>query len=155
LTIYRCLSTKILGQSGSKGFIDKLQSSAVADKWEAYPPMAEFLAIVFRSHPDWIEKLIPPELGRKTATTLTTALQLAGSPAIPTDLRSRILAAGIDDTLNVAFSGLPNRIQDLQIATDSSRHRLGCSVRQTSHVTNHLSLLTLSQACFPIPHLFD
>jgi hypothetical protein len=100
-----------------EGFIDKWQSSSSGDQWEAYPPMAGFLAVIFRSHPDWIERLVPPTLSRKTATTLITALQLAGSPAVPADLRSRILAAGIDDTLNVAFTGLPNRIQDLRITT--------------------------------------
>ena len=100
-----------------EGFIEKWQSSSSGDKWDAYPPLAGFLAIVFRSRPDWIEKLVPSTLSRKAATTVITALGLAGNPDIPADLRSRILAGGIDDTLNVAFSGLPNRIEDLNITT--------------------------------------
>ena len=99
------------------GFIDKWQSAPAGANWIAYPPLAGFLAIVFRTHPDWIEKLVPPTLNRKTATTLITALHLASNPAVPSDLQSRFLAAGIDDKLNAEFAGLPNRIEDLHIAT--------------------------------------
>jgi hypothetical protein len=99
------------------GFVDRWQSASSKDNWVTYPPLAGFLAMVFRDHPDWIEKVVPAKPSPKTATTLMAALNLVGNPAIPSELRSRILASGSDESLKVQFAGLPNRIEDLHITT--------------------------------------
>jgi hypothetical protein len=32
---------------------------AAHPNWNAYPPVAGFFAVIFRAHPDWIDRLVP------------------------------------------------------------------------------------------------
>lgn len=82
--------------------------------WNAYPPVAGLLSIAFTQHPDWIDRIVPATPDAKMASTLTAALRLAGQPGKAAQLQSKF--AG-DGQLNVEFSGLPTRLDDLQIVT--------------------------------------
>jgi hypothetical protein len=74
------------------GLIEKWQSDC-AGQWIVYPPLVGFLAVVFKKHPDWIERLITTHLIPCSATALTGALRLAGDPVVPAEVRSRIAQA--------------------------------------------------------------
>ena len=96
------------------GLIERWQSDA-GNRWDSYPPLVGFLAVVFRSHPSWIEKLIPSTLTPDSATALSGALRLAGDPSIPEELRTRIVQAGSDPILKRQLAGLPNDLDNLNI----------------------------------------
>lgn len=95
------------------GFTQKIESPL---GWAAYPPMVGLLSIVFRDHPDWIERLAPAQLNPLTAETIAEAVRLSGRP-MPSDLRSRIEEAGSDEKLRSELSDLPSRPEDLRVTT--------------------------------------
>jgi hypothetical protein len=97
------------------GLLDRLQKSAA--NWNAYPPVTGLLAVVFRQHPDFIDRLVPEHPDAKTAVAIAAALQLAGVSSIAPSLRSRLLAAGTDPTLAAQLAGLPSRLEDLHVVT--------------------------------------
>jgi hypothetical protein len=97
------------------GFLEAYEASH--GNWNAYPPVAGFFAVVFQRHPDWIERLVPARFGPKVGTTLFAALRLSGQGAKAQGLRPRFEAAGLDPKLQAEFSGLPARLDDLQVAT--------------------------------------
>jgi len=97
------------------GFLEAYETSH--GHWNAYPPVAGFLAVVFQKHPDWIERLAPARFGPKTATALVAALRLSGQGAKAQTLRPRLAEAGLDPKLQAEFAGLPARLDDLQVAT--------------------------------------
>lgn len=99
------------------GFLDKFEAAPEARRLQAYPPVAGFLAVVFRASPDWIEKLTPTSLTPEMADTLVAALRLSGNSVIPDDLQARIQLAGSDEQLRSDFSRLPDKLEDLHIAT--------------------------------------
>ncbi|HQS13650.1 hypothetical protein [Reyranella sp.] len=84
--------------------------------WVAYPPVAGFFAIVFATQPGWIEKLVPAQLNARQADTISAALRLSGQAA-SRDLQARLAQAGTDRTLTAQFSGLPDRLTNLRIAS--------------------------------------
>lgn len=96
------------------GLIEKWQSDS-AGQWIVYPPLVGFLAVVFKKHPDWIERLIPARLIPCSATAIAGALRLAGDPAVPAEVRSRIAQAGSDPMLKEQLAGLPVDLSDLKI----------------------------------------
>ncbi len=102
------------------GLIEKWQSDS-GNRWDPYPPLVGFLAVVFRDHPNWIERLVPPKLTRGSATALAGALRLAGDPSIPPEVRSRIAQAGSDEILKRQLAGLPSQLLDLQITLPTDR----------------------------------
>jgi hypothetical protein len=96
-----------------EGYVQKVESPL---GWAGYPPLVGLLSIVFREHPDWIERLAPAQLNPLTAETIAAAVRLSGRP-MPPSLRSRIEAAGSDEKLRSALSGLPSRPEDLRVTT--------------------------------------
>ncbi|MDT9136315.1 hypothetical protein RSW15_24590, partial [Escherichia coli] len=83
--------------------------------WGAYPPLVGFLAVVFRAHPDWIGRLVPADCDPKVADGVAAALWLAGRET--ESLQSCLRARGSDPRLAAELTGLPPRLEDLQIAT--------------------------------------
>ncbi len=96
------------------GFFEKFTSSTPPGKWDAYPPVAGFFAIVFRSHPAWTERLVPARLDPKTADTVSAALRLSNRVGSES-LQARIREAGSDERLKFEFAALPTRLEDLRI----------------------------------------
>jgi hypothetical protein len=95
------------------GFLDKFGNTNT--DWNAFPPLAGFFAVVFRAHPDWIDRLVPANVSANTAQTIMAALQLAGQPEIPQSLRTRLSSAGSDPRLSFELANLPPRLEDLPI----------------------------------------
>ena len=96
------------------GFIEKYDATANG-KWEAYPPFAGFFAIVFRTHPAQIERIVPARLTAQSATAIAAALRLAGNQAAIEKLQPRFEQAGSDEKLKAQFVGLPNRLEEISI----------------------------------------
>ena len=96
------------------GFLERLQTRAPT--WDAFPPVAGFFAIVFRSHSDWIEKLVPDHPDSRTAVAIVSALRLAGVP-IGQNLRSRLPGPGPDPRLWTELADLPPRLEELHVVT--------------------------------------
>jgi len=86
------------------GLVEKWQSDS-GGRWDAYPPLVGFLAIVFKDHPEWIDRLIPSKLTQGSATAVTGALRLAGDPPISSESRLRIAQAGVDPVLRKQLEG--------------------------------------------------
>jgi hypothetical protein len=101
------------------GFFEKFQTLPAAQNWQAYPPVAGFLAFVFRANPSQVGKLIPARLDAKGAETIAAALRLSGSQSIPEDIRSRLQAAGRDEQLAAQLANLPPRLEDIRITIPS------------------------------------
>ena len=99
------------------GFLGTLAESSAGDNWMAYPPIAGFLAVVFRAHPDAVTKLFPERPSPQTADTLRAAAQLSGSDALAKSLQTRLSKAGSDPILTVEFAHLPARLEDLRVST--------------------------------------
>lgn len=85
--------------------------------WEAYPPLAGFLAVRFQADPKAITTLTPGSLSPKMADTIAAAIRLSGLTDTPPALRERIAAMGSDPTLSKEFANLPNKLDDLHIVT--------------------------------------
>jgi hypothetical protein len=96
-------------------FFADVQSRALP--WSAYPPLAGLFAGVFKLHPEQVDQLVPAVKDVKAAYTLIAASRLSGQPAKAEALRAKFTSLGSDERLNAEFAGLPNRIEDLQIAT--------------------------------------
>lgn len=84
--------------------------------WEAYPPLAGFLAVIFKTDPQAISRLTPSTLTPKMADTIKAAIRLSGQTDISV-IRERISAAGSDQMLSKEFANLPNTLDDLHIVT--------------------------------------
>ena len=97
------------------GFFDDYQKLPAAQQPGAYPPVAGFFAIIFRGHPEQIDKLIPARLNPKSAETLAAALRLSGNQAAADKFQARLKATGHDGELATAFAGLPAKLEDLKI----------------------------------------
>jgi len=99
------------------GLITQLQALPNAQNWQAYPPLAGFLAFVFRAHPDQIAKLIPAKLDAKSAETISAALRMSGQQAAYDKFQPRLTQIGRDAQLTAAFANLPARLEDLRVTT--------------------------------------
>jgi hypothetical protein len=97
------------------GFIERYQKRA--QSWDAFPPLAGFLAVVFSRHTDWIAMLIPDHPDSRTAVAVAAALQLSGLSKIEPSLQSRLAAAGSDARLSAELAALPSRPEELRVAT--------------------------------------
>jgi len=97
------------------GFLERYQKRA--QRWDAFPPVTGFFAIVFRRHPDWADRLVPERPDSRTAVAIVGALRLAGLPPIEQNLRSRLAAAGADPRLKAELADLPPRLEDLHVVT--------------------------------------
>jgi hypothetical protein len=97
------------------GFIEKYDAPPVERKWDAYPPLVGFFAVIFRKHPDWIERLVPARLNARMGETVTAAIQLAGNPAKAASLRPRLAQAGSDAQLKGEYARLASRLEDLRV----------------------------------------
>jgi len=84
-------------------------------KWDAYPAVAGFFAVVFREHPDRIEQLMPARLNPQSAMTLAAALRMSGNQAMAAQLKPKFDQAGQDEKLAGEFANLPARIEELSI----------------------------------------
>lgn len=96
------------------GFFDAIERE-LSPNWETYPPVVGFFAIIFRSHPDRIEQLIPDKITPRAADAIAAALQLSGNQAMATKLRPRFDEAGSDATLRAQLADLPPRLEDIQV----------------------------------------
>jgi hypothetical protein len=83
--------------------------------WDAYPALVGFFAVVFRTHPDWIDRLLPAECDSNVPEATAAALRLAGQSGIPTSIQTCLNAANSDRRLKAELAGLPSRLEDLQI----------------------------------------
>jgi hypothetical protein len=99
------------------GFIEKYGSAF--QNWGAYPPLAGFFAAVFRTNPNWVDRLIPAQMTPNTIVAVPGALTLSGNAARADPLRARFKDVGPDEKLKSELAGLPARLEDLRIATPS------------------------------------
>ena len=60
------------------GYFDDIRKLPGSKSWEGYPPSVGFLAVVFRAHRDWIDRIIPDQPNAREVEALAAALQLAG-----------------------------------------------------------------------------
>lgn len=97
------------------GFIEKFDSLPVSQRWQSYPPTAAFLAVVFRAHPDQIERLLPAKVNARSAAMVVAALQLSGNRSLIAKFQSKLTVPERDSNLEAALSGLPSRLEDLWI----------------------------------------
>lgn len=95
------------------GFLERYGKSA--SSWNAFPPVVGFLAVVFREHPEWIDRLIPAHLDARSAMAIDAALQLSGNSAVRQALQSRLAEPGSDTTLKGELGNLPSQIVDIRI----------------------------------------
>jgi hypothetical protein len=100
------------------GFLERYgrNASSSASPWSAFPPAVGFFAVVFREHPEWIERLIPSHFDARSAVAIDAALQLSGNSAVRQALQPRFAASGSDTTLKGELGSLPSQIMDIQIA---------------------------------------
>lgn len=99
------------------GVLDRYQGLPSRADWRAYPALAGFLAVLFRTRADEIEGWLPARLTAKSATALTAALLLSGNPSALAKLKSRLDSAGQDEKLRAEFAGLPSRLEEIRIRT--------------------------------------
>ena len=95
------------------GFLERYAKRA--QSWNAFPPVVGFFAVVFRRHPDWIERLIPDHPDSRTAVAIAAALRLSGTRAIDSSLQWRFVDAGADTTLRAELADLPIRLEEIHI----------------------------------------
>jgi hypothetical protein len=96
------------------GFLERYQKKA--NSWNAFPPVVGFFAVVFREHPDWIERLIPSHLDARSAEVIDAALQLSAKSAVRHALQERFAASGSDAVLKTELTNLPSQITDIRVA---------------------------------------
>ncbi|HKY88148.1 MAG TPA: hypothetical protein VJL90_15430 [Pseudorhodoplanes sp.] len=96
------------------GFLEKYDAGA---QWNAYPPAAGFYAILFRTNPNAVSRLVSGNINARGATMIYTALRLAGDQPVPTALKAQLAQAGLDERLKAEFTGLPPRLEDIRIRT--------------------------------------
>jgi hypothetical protein len=97
------------------GFLERYQKRA--QSWNAFPPVTGFFAVVFRRHPDWIDRLVPDHPDSRMAVAVDGALRLSGLPPIDPNLRARLSAAGADPMLRAELADLPLRLEELRVVT--------------------------------------
>jgi hypothetical protein len=97
------------------GFLDRLRTSPSMQNRDAYPLIAGFYAVVFRSHPDDVAKLVPQSLDARTAETVAAALRLSGNRAMHRTFQPRLVATGRDLDIAVLFVNLPSRLEELEV----------------------------------------
>jgi hypothetical protein len=97
------------------GYFETFGDLAASQKWNAYPPITGFFAVVFRDNPAWIERLMPPELNALNTEALRAALQLSGNGAKAEQVGSKV--KDTDARLKAEFADLPARLEDLRITT--------------------------------------
>jgi hypothetical protein len=102
------------------GFLDRVQTSPSMQNRDAYPLIAGFYAIVFRSHPDDVATLIPQSLDAKAAETVAAALRLSGNRAMYQAFEPRLAATGRDLDVASLFANLPSRLEELEVTAPSS-----------------------------------
>jgi hypothetical protein len=102
------------------GFLDRLRTSPSMQNRDAYPLIAGFYAVVFRSHPDDVAKLVPQSLDARTAETVAAALRLSGNRAMYQTFEPRLAATGRDLDVAGLFVNLPSRLEELEITAPSS-----------------------------------
>lgn len=100
------------------GFLEQFDKTN-AQKWDAYPPVAGFLTIVFRTHPADIEQLLPARLTPQSATTVAAALRMSGNAAMAAKLQPKLEQARKDEKLANEFANLPVRLEDIPISSPS------------------------------------
>lgn len=101
------------------GFIERYQGQPGGTEWLAYPPLAGFLAVVFRAKPNEIERLLPSRLDTKSAATFAAALVLSDNQPLLAKLKGKLDSAGSDEKLRTEFAGLPARLEDIRIRTST------------------------------------
>jgi len=99
------------------GHFDEFRKLPASRNWQAYPPIVGFFALVFRTHEDWIDRLIPTQPDAKIVEALAAALQIAGNPQKSMDLRSKFQDVGSDEILRAQLADLPTRVEELRIAS--------------------------------------
>jgi hypothetical protein len=97
------------------GFLESF--AARSPGWDAYPPVVGFFGVIFRKHPEWIDKLTSGRLDGKTAESISAALRLAGQAGKAPGLQTRLAEAGSDAKLKAELAQLPSRLEDLRVAT--------------------------------------
>ncbi|MBX9774022.1 MAG: hypothetical protein K2Y71_06375 [Xanthobacteraceae bacterium] len=97
------------------GFFDAYEKPLSQRNWEAYPPIVGLFAVVFREHPNLIEKLVPTKMSSRAAEALVAALLLSGNQGAAKKLQARFDQAGSDATLRAQLTGLPSRLESIQI----------------------------------------
>jgi hypothetical protein len=99
------------------GFLERYSSkaSSVALPWSAFPPAVGFFAVVFREHPEWIERLLPSHFDARSALAVDAALELSGDFAVRRALQPRFAESGSDAILKGELDRLPSQIMDIQI----------------------------------------
>jgi len=95
------------------GFLDRYAKRAQI--WNAFPPVVGFFAIVFRQHPDWIDRLIPDHPDARTAMAIAAALHLSGTSRIDPSLAWRLADAGTDKALAAELAYLPSSLEEMHI----------------------------------------
>jgi hypothetical protein len=96
------------------GYLDRYETSQGSQDWITYPPVAGFLAVIFRSHADQADRLVPVRPGPRMAATLSAALTLSGNQTLAAKLRPTLDEARSDEKLKSEFAGLPGRLEDLR-----------------------------------------
>lgn len=96
------------------GFVEQYDAEH-AGKWDAYPTVTGFLAVVFREHPDRIEPLMPARLNPQSATALAAAMRMSGNQAVAAKLKPKLDQAGQDEKLAEALGNLPAKLEDLSV----------------------------------------
>jgi hypothetical protein len=85
--------------------------------WNAYPPIAGLLSVVFAKYPEWSDKLSASSLDERAASAVLAALQLSGQPAKAVAFRNKRGEQGFDQRLSLEFAGLPDQTDKLRIST--------------------------------------
>jgi hypothetical protein len=96
------------------GFLDRFQHGK---DWGAFPPVAGFFAVIFRRHPEWIDRLIPATPNAQTSETMVAAFWLAGRSDVPGTVKPRLSSAGSDPMLKSQFANQPQALEAINIAT--------------------------------------
>jgi hypothetical protein len=96
------------------GFLDRYGKNA---DWNAFPPAVGLYAVVFREHPDWIDRLMPSQFDARTADAVDAMLQLSGNSRLQQALKSRAGQAGHDARLQAELANLPSQVTDIRIVT--------------------------------------
>ncbi|UFZ03121.1 hypothetical protein LQG66_28340 [Bradyrhizobium ontarionense] len=88
-----------------------------ASPWSVFPPAIGFFSVVFREHPEWIERLLPSWLDDRSAVAIDAALALSGNSAIRQQMQARFAKSGANQMLKDELGALPSEALDIQIAT--------------------------------------
>jgi len=78
--------------------------------WHVFPPAIGFLSMVFREHPEWIERLLPSWLDDRSAVAIDAALALSGSAAIRQAMLPRFAKSGANSNLTHELGRLPSEV---------------------------------------------